>query len=309
MRYLGAHVSTSGGWDKACERAGELGGNCLQLFTGSPRIWKSKSVSEIDFDGFFEARKKYGIERVVIHATYLVNLASDRTDLVEKSVVALKNDMEVCAKGKFDGVVVHVGSHQGRGYEVMRDQMVKVIKEIVGDSPDGAVFLVENSAGQKGKIGSDLEEVKDLIESVGSEKIGWCVDTCHAHAAGYRLSREIPDRLARDTRHAVEDDIPGLMSLPGLSSEEEPKVLVDEIERLKLWKSLKCVHVNDSRDEFGSGRDRHDNLGEGNIDKDDLKLFLSDKRLESIPLILEVPGIDGKGPDRENLDRLRVLVD
>ena len=133
------------------------------------------------------------------------------------------------------------------------------------------------SSGQKGKSGSDLEHVKDLIERVGSPRLGWCFDTCHGHAAGYML--------AMDDKNAL-----------------------DEITRLGLWKDLRCVHVNDSKDDFDSGRDRHENIGDGNLDKDDLKAFLADKNVRKLPLILEVPGLDKKGPDAENIRRLRELA-
>lgn len=308
--YIGAHVSTAGGFEKAVERAADLGCNALQLFTGSPRVWKSKAASEFDYKGFLEARARLGIERAVIHATYLVNLASDKEELVEKSVAALINDMAVCAGGEFEGVVVHLGSHQGRGYGAVREQLVTQIRRIIDGSPKGSRFLIENSAGQKGKIASELEEVRDLMEGVGSEGLGLCVDTCHAHAAGYSLgstksqvtsSKEIPN-----TKHQVQK---GLFGETVDERESFDRVLVEGIERLGLWGSLECVHVNESRDPLGSGRDRHENLGEGEIGSQGLKEFLNHEKLADKPLILEVPGFDGKGPDRKNVEILKRLVD
>jgi len=153
------------------------------------------------------------------------------------------------------------------------------------------VFLIENSAGQKGKIASDLEEITELLSMVNNPRLAWCLDTCHAHAAGYRL---------------VESGRIGVGQAELF--EEKEKSLVAEIERLGLWKSLACVHVNESRDTFGSGRDRHANLGEGEIGDEVLREFLAIKKLKDLPLILEVPGFDKKGPDKENVLLLKKLV-
>lgn len=324
MRFIGGHVSASGGLDKAAKRAAEIGGNAMQVFTGSPRVWKSKSADEFDYEALAAAREREGIEKAVIHATYLVNLASDNQELVEKSVRALVNDLNVCARGKFEGVVVHVGSHQGRGYEAMAEQMVEAIKRILSESEEGGVFLIENSAGQNGKIASRLEEVADLIDGVGGgNRLGWCVDTCHAHASGIALGGEILRQSGSShVARSAQDDSLSLFSLDNESNDQgdlfgtgnesstsnEVKLLAEEIGRLGLWKQLKCVHVNDSKDGFGSGRDRHENLGDGQIHGEDMAEFLNQKELEEIPLLLEVPGIEGKGPDGENIERLKRLV-
>ncbi len=318
-RIIGAHVSSAGGVVKAVERAAELGCNGVQIFTGSPRMWRFKPVGEYDVNGLEQAKKKWGVEYVVIHAMYLVNLASDKRELVEKSREVLVNDMAICAKAKMAGVVVHLGSHQGRGYEAMRKQLVEEIKKIVDGSPEGSKLLIENSAGQKGKIASELEEVKDLLGAVDSEKLGWCVDTCHCHAAGYCLGKkgEILWRsgASHRTRHA-QDDTLALASLASASNSrgqmnmfggerEKSKMLVEEIEKLGLWESLELVHVNGSRDGFGSGRDRHANLGEGEIADEDMREFVNHEKVKKIPLVLEVPGFEKKGPDRKNVEILK----
>lgn len=306
---IGAHVSTAGGLVKAVERAAGLGCNGMQIFTGSPRVWKSRIFDDKELDEFVEERGKHGIMAVVVHATYLINLASDKKELVEKSIQALVDDMKWMAKmdppssfdklrsvGGHSGVVVHLGSHQGRGFEAMKNQMVEAIKQILDETPDESLFLMENSAGQKGKIASRLEEIKELLDAVGSERLGWCLDTCHSHAAGYRLGRVQDFRIKNQDKETQK----------GLFDEsKEALLLVEEIERLGLWETLGCVHVNDSRDEFGSGRDRHENLGKGKIAEVDMKEFLHHEKIRSLPLILEVPGFDGKGPDKKNVDILK----
>lgn len=334
---VAAHVSMSGGGlVKACERAAGIGCNGMQIFTGSPRMWKSASVNEFKFEGFEEAKKKNGIEYVVIHATYLVNLASDKPELVEKSRNALINDMKICARGKMAGVVVHVGSHQGRGYEAMKEQMIEEIGRILDESPEESRFLIENSAGQKGKIGSDLREVKELIDGVGSistsrqarggtnsgARLGWCFDTCHGWAAGLRpvnsnFQSSNPKQITNvksKIKKALQDGLFGEEITPPSpllkrGENDGRGDLWQEIERLGLWETLECVHVNDSRDDFGSGKDRHANLGEGEIGNDLMREYLGPFVKKDLPMVLEVPGFDGKGPDAENVRRLREMVE
>ena len=270
MRYIGAHVSASGGLEKAIERAEAIGCNTLQLFSGSPRVWKRKELAEVSTEKMFSLRGKYNMGPVFTHSLYLVNLASEKPELLEKSLRVLKYDMAFDSKINGSGIVVHLGSHLGRGWEAVREDVAAHISEVLAESPDDATFLIENSAGQKGKLCSDLSEIAWLLAQISSPKLGWCFDTCHAHAAGHRL----PD-------------------------------VGKEIGTLGLWESLQCIHVNDSRDDLGSGRDRHENLGKGNISEADFKHFLALPELQDIPLILEVPGLDKKGPDAPNVAVLR----
>jgi len=189
----------------------------------------------------------------------------------------------------------------------VRQQLTTEISGIIAKTPDGGVFLIENSAGQNGKIASDLEEIRDLLDGVGSKRLGWCVDTCHAHAAGYAFGKNQRSKIKNpsyaEASAGRQNDKPGLFD-----EKARPKMLVDEIERLKLWGSLRCVHVNDSRDPFGSGRDRHANLGEGQILEADFREFFAHPKVAKLSLILEVPGMDGKGPDAENIKRLAKLA-
>ena len=274
MRKIGAHVSAAGGIENTPKRAADIGCNCLQLFSGSPRVWQKPPLESHQANKLFSEQAKYGISSIFTHAIYLVNLASDKPELIEKSVETLKYDLAFDALVKGSGVIVHLGSHQGRGWEAMRDQVADHIKTIIAASPKKATFLIENSAGQKGKLCSDLREIRWLLDEVDSAQLGWCFDTCHAFTAGYSLA----------------------------------KTALETITELDLWSTLKCIHVNDSRDEFDSGRDRHANLGEGNIPPADLKHFLNYNQVKSIPLLLEVPGADKKGPDAKNVVVLKSLL-
>lgn len=299
MRKIGAHVSAAGGLHLALERADEIGCNAVQLFSGSPRVWAKKPVEQIVTEQFHETRKKLGISPVVTHALYLVNLASDKPESVQKSINSLKYELEFDAAVHGGGVVVHLGSHQGRGFENDRQQVADAMAEILKSTPENSTFLMENAAGQNGKVGGALEELQWLAETleksgkwISKGRLGWCFDTCHAFAGGYYLGEEAPT-----AQLAAAEKIG-----------REPLSAVAEIKRLGLWETLKCVHVNDSRDPFGSGRDRHENLGDGEINSSDMQHFLMLPEVLELPLILEVPGIEKTGPDAENVRRLQSLV-
>lgn len=284
MREVGGHVSAAGGIELAIERGAAIGGNCVQVFSGSPRVWLRPELSRFDAKKIAAKRAEKGIGSIITHSLYLVNLASENPELIQKSMKALAFDLQFDAHIRGNGVVVHVGSHKGAGWEVCREEVKKNIAKLVEEAPEGSTFLIENAASPNGKIGGKLEEVKWLINEIGTDKLGWCFDTCHGFTAGYGIGKTQP---------------------PGAAM---PRTAAEEIERLGLWPTLKCVHVNDSRDPFGSGRDRHDNLGAGLIPQEDFEYFLNLPELEKVPLILEVPGIEKEGPDAENIARLKKLV-
>jgi deoxyribonuclease-4 len=305
-RIIGAHVSGGEGLAGAVATAAEIGCNAMQIFSGSPRIWQRRSIDKAVTPDYFEARKKLGISPVITHALYLINLASDKKENVEKSYEALKYELEFDAAIQGGGVVVHVGSHQGRGWESARSQVTEVIADLLKNTPENSCFLIENAAGQNGKVGDDLKEVREILESmekaggyVSKGRIGWCIDTCHAHAAGYYLGNVAPELSTegikpKDLKNAHKR---GAVSVKAAITENG------------LWQTLKCIHTNDSKDPFGSGRDRHQNIGDGMIPAEDMKIFLNLPELQAVPMILEVPGIEELGPDAENVRRLKALVE
>ncbi len=278
---IGAHVSAQGGIANAPARAVEIGCNAVQIFSDSPRIWSKRPVTEEMISGYTKSVKTAGILCTVIHSLYLVNLASDKPELVEKSITSLSKDMELAAGIGATGIVVHVGSHGGRGWDVVKDQVVKSIATILENTPEDSVFLIENSAGQGGKIGSDLREIRYMLDSLkAGKRVGVCIDSCHAFAAGYAF---VP-----------------------VAGE---KMLFDWIEQLNLQSEIKVLHVNDSRDPYFSGRDRHENINDGTIGEENMKTFVTHPLFAGLPMILEVPGIEGTGPDKENVDRLKKLFE
>ncbi len=282
---VGGHVSISGGLDKAVQRAHDLGGNIMQVFSGSPRVWQRGDLAQIDLEELFTKQEKLGVESIIIHTSYLVNLASNQPELVGKSVRALIYDLKLNSLVKGSGVVVHLGSHQGRGWDAVKDQLTKKIKYILSKTPENSRLLIENSAGQKGKIASDLVEIRWLLDEINSSRLGWCLDICHAFAAGYPLVQS--------------------SKLVGKSNKPN---LIAAITDLNLWSTLACLHINDSKAKFNTGNDRHENIGDGLIPQEDLKEFLNYPQVINQPLIIEVPGIAGKGPDQENIDRIKQLV-
>jgi deoxyribonuclease-4 len=240
MRKIGAHVSAAGGFDKAVERAAELGANCAQIFSGSPRVWARSPLASIDTEKMFAKKAERSILSIITHSLYLINLASDKPDSVRKSAEALKYDLRFDSLIKGSGIVVHLGSHQGRGWESVKQAVADEIKAILDDTPADSTFLIENSAGQNGKLCTDLSQIRWLLDEVNSSRLGWCLDTCHAHAAGYALG----DHQLEQAQDIVHKNGYHIQSL------------VEAITEFKLWADLKVIHVNDSKDPFASGRDR-----------------------------------------------------
>jgi deoxyribonuclease IV len=275
---LGAHVSTSGGIHTAIDRIEEFGGDCVQFFTQSPRAWRPTNHDPANFDRFKQRRAEAGIGAVLCHAVYLINLASPNDQLYEKSAAALRNTMEVGCAIDADGVVFHVGSHQGAGFEVGLERAVPALKDALKLCTETTWLLIENSAGAGGTIGRSIEELAVLYEALDRhERVGICLDSCHLYVSGYDITRR----------------------------EELDRVLREVDGRIGLNR-LKALHVNDSKAPLGSNRDRHDNIGEGVLG-DDLGVFLAHPKLQRLPAFLEVPGKDGHGPDADEVRKLKEL--
>ncbi len=277
-RRLGGHVSAAGGPVKAIERTLAIGGNCFQIFAGSPRMWKRRLYSSAEITAFKTAADQADIKPAVIHALYLTNLASDKPELREKSRQALIMDMKNAALLGAAGVVLHIGSHQGRGFESVRDLVVEEIKQVLAETPDNSILMLENIAGQKGKIGS-LEELGFFLETLNSPRIKICIDTAHAFEAGYALNNPL-----------------------GL------EMFVQHLEKYVGIENILILHLNDSKTKLGSRHDVHANIGEGFIGQTGIKNIINHPKLNHLPLILEVPGFDGHGPDQKNIEIVKSLL-
>jgi deoxyribonuclease-4 len=279
--YIGAHVRASGGVWKAIDNGVELGCEAIQFFAGSPRTWKPQLYSEKDAARFREARAASPIRFVVIHTIYLINLATTNEDFYEKSVTALVGAVVAAEQLGADAIVTHVGSHQGAGFEAglerVRTALGRALDE-VGDSP--VRVLLENTAGAGGTMGVDFGELAAMIDAVGGDpRVGLCLDTAHLFESGVELR----------TPESLEAAIADLGATCGLDR-------------------LVCLHLNDSKTPLGSNRDRHENIGDGDLGEAAFRLIVNEPAFADLPGILEVPGLDGEGPDRENLARLRALT-
>jgi deoxyribonuclease IV len=273
---FGGHLS--GGVKAAPERAGEIGANALQLFVQSPRAWRFPEHDPEILAGFPQRAQEAGIEAVLVHTIYLCNFASPDDELYEKSLTTLSKTVDAACAIEADGVVFHVGSHLGSGFEAGLERAVPAVQQVLERCSDKTWLLMENSAGTGGTIGRSLEELAALVDRIGRHpRLGICLDSCHLWASGY----DVTDEQALETFLDDFDDVIGL-------------------------DRLRALHVNDSQTPLGSNRDRHANLLEGEIGKK-LSVFLGRPRLQELPAVVETDGQTGKGPDVEEMRRLRSL--
>jgi deoxyribonuclease-4 len=275
---IGAHVSSSGGIHTAVDRAVAIGADSLQLFTQSPRMWRPTNHDPATFETFRERRTETGMGGVVCHALYLCNLAAPDDAVYEKSVAALRNTMEVaCAIGA-DGVVFHVGSHLGSGFDTGLERVVPAMEQVLELTNDDTWLLMENSAGTGGTIGRSIAELAAIFERLDRHPhLGICLDSCHLYASGV----DVADPAALDA-------------------------CLDEVDASIGLDRLRALHVNDSATPLGSNRDRHANIGEGLLGED-LGVFLGNPRLQGLPAVLETAGPEGHGPDAAEIQRAKEM--
>ena len=274
---VGAHCS--GGVKAALDRAAEIGADAVQLFVQSPRAWRFPDHDPAVLERFRERREELGIGAVLVHTLYLVNLASPKADFYEKSVSVMRSTMETAAAIDADGVVFHVGSHLGSGFEAGLERVVPALEQVVERSSERTWLLVENSAGAGGTIGRSVEELATIVERVGRHpRLGICLDTCHLWVSGY----DVTDRAAVAR-------------------------LFDEVDSTIGLDRLRALHVNDASAPLGSNRDRHANIGEGVLG-DELAVVLGHPAVRDLPAVLEVPGPRGHGPDAAEVAKLKDLA-
>ena len=249
----------------------------MQIFAGSPRLWFRKAFDDSEVQKYLNGIKENNLGPVFIHALYLVNLATPNPEMLEKSINSLVMDLQNGARIGSSGVIIHIGSHLGTGFDSVKDQVVASIERIIGLT-ENCDLILENAAGQKGKIGS-LEELSFLIKKVNNPRLKICLDTAHLFAGG-----------------------------ADLRSEEKIEKLIKELKDFDLLDRLACLHLNDCASELGSHRDIHANIGEGKIGLDGLRSFINQSEFLHLPLILEVPGEDKEGPDLKNITLVKGLV-
>ena len=274
---LGAHVSTAGGLATAFGRATEIGAETIQIFASSPRAWKFKSPSGEQIEEFRAEGAASDVGPVFIHGSYLVNVGGD-PDIVARSVESLTLNLAAASALGAEGVIFHGGSHKGKGFDAILGQSADALKQALADSPEDVWLIIENSAGMGAHIGASFEEVGRLVEAIDSERVKVCLDTQHCFAAGYNIG-----------------DPEGVASA------------MAEFDRYIGLDRLVAVHANDTKTELGSGVDRHENIGDGHLGVDGFEVIMEFPAFRDVPFLLEVPGLDKKGPDKANLDKLKAI--
>jgi deoxyribonuclease IV len=272
---FGAHCS--GGIKKALEKAQDMNADCVQLFVQSPRTWRFPNHDPKDIEAFRARREELAMPALV-HSLYLVNLAAPDDEVYRKSVDTMCSTMQTASEIDAEGVVFHVGSHLGAGFDAGLERVVPALAQVLERASSQTWLLMENSAGAGGTIGRSVDELAILFDALDRhERLGICLDSCHLYVSGV----DVTDKKTWDT------------------------CLREVDERIGLDR-LRALHANDARAPLGSNRDRHDNIGEG-LMGDGMGVFLAHPRVQELPAVLEVPGADGHGPNADEINKLRDL--
>jgi deoxyribonuclease-4 len=278
---IGFHVSIAGAISNSVDNASKIGCRAFQIFTRNPRGWIAKPLLENDIKEFQTklARNKIQRDSVIVHMPYLPNFAAPDGHMYEKSVDLFREEIERCSSLGVAYLVIHLGSHLGKGQKNGTKQLVKACNHILdhnksSDNKKNSVpvmVLLENGSGQKNTIGSSFEEIRSILDELNSKVFGVCLDTCHAFASGYDL---------RNKAAVVK--------------------MLDHFDKIIGLKELKLIHMNDSKTDLHSKIDRHEHIGLGKIGKEGFVSLLHDKRILNLPIIMETP-IDNKRSDLDNL--------
>ena len=262
MPKIGAHMSIAGGVSRALDRGEELGLDTIQIFTKNANQWSGRAITDEERDRFKRRKEETGIDPVIAHDSYLINLASPDREMFEKSLDAFEDEIHRCHRLEVPYLVMHPGAHLGTGESRGIRQIGEAIRVAVLEREEQAVcILLETTAGQGTQIGYRFEHLRDIMAEVNMpERLGVCLDTCHIFAAGYDFRSE--------------------------ETYEETMALFDDVIGLE---TLRVVHVNDSKKELGSRVDRHEHIGRGRIGEAAFGFFLNDARLADLPFILETP--------------------
>jgi len=272
---IGAHVSPAGGPAKAVERGAERACRAVQIFNQNPRAWKPREYSEQEVADFRTALAASEVDALVIHAVYLINLASEDAEILEKSRTSLIASLRAGARLGSSGVILHAGSalKNGGSVDAALERAAAAIAEALAES-DGCGLQLENTAGAGGTLGRSFEELARMLELAGGDRrLGVCLDSAHLLASGY------------DVRSA-----------------ESLATVLDEFDAIVGIDRLKSLHVNDSQAPLGANRDRHAPLGEGEIGRAGCAAFLSEPRFDGLPCIFEGPGMAGSQVQKADIE-------
>jgi deoxyribonuclease-4 len=283
QRLIGAHMSIEGGFHRAVERGREAGCDVVQVFTKSNVQWASKPIKPSEVDLLKKAEAETGVRALFAHTSYLINVATPDKELFRKSIAALAEEIGRASTLGIPFLVLHCGSHSGAGIEYGTSRAAEGISEAIHHSENAGVkLLLETTAGQGTSIGSSFGQIGRIINAVGNEEIGVCLDTCHIFASGYDFTT--PKKLAEVLKEADAEFGTGRIAL---------------------------IHANDALREAGSRIDRHEHIGKGNIGRKGFSLLLNEPELARIPVIIETrkeTDRSGRDMDAVNLGVLRKLA-
>lgn len=274
---LGFHMSIAGGLYKAAEEAGRIGSDCLQIFAANPRGWNRAELTDQAAERFRQEVAEHRLTPVSVHASYLINLASPKDELWDKSVDLLADELRRAGALGADGVVVHPGSRQDMGLDWGLERVAAGAARALAAADSQAELWLENTAGGRGQIGGTLTQLRLLLERLAGRPVGVCIDTAHAWAAGYGL------RQARPVGR-----------------------FLDRLEQAVGMGAVKLWHFNDMAYPRASRRDRHAHLGKGHIGAEGFRALAADPRLASAAVVMETPK-DSPWADRRNLAFMRRL--
>ena len=276
MLRVGAHVSISEGFPTAVERAVELGGNCGQVFVGSPRGWAVSDVDEEEADTFRAANAEQDVGPWIVHGTYLINLATPKDDLAQKSLNCVQAELDATAALGISYYVFHPGAHTGAGESTGVENVGERLSDL--DIPDDVTLLLENTAGKGTTVGTRPADLDRMVQVSAHDynDLGVCLDTCHLFAAGY----DFTDDAGMDE-------------------------LVEDVEETIGVENVCYLHLNDSKHPLGSEKDEHEHVGEGEIGEAGFRQFLNHDALREKPMVLETPE-DEKGY-AWNIEKVREL--
>lgn len=274
---LGRHLSISGGIDKAIDEAVRINTNSVQIFTKSPRSWKKKTITKDEITKTKEKRNKYNIKKLVVHSSYLVNLASPDDKLYKKSKQELKEDYYQAGLLDSDFYVFHPGNYVKSSKKEGIKRIIAAVKEVINEIDNDTKLLIENTSGAGTEIGSNLDELKNIMNKVDNyNRIGLCLDLCHLFAAGYDIS----------TKEGIDN-------------------LIKKVDNKIGLKNLELIHLNDSEFELGTNKDRHAHIGEGKIGLNNFKYLINHEKLKDLLYIIETPPFDGEDKDVKTILKLK----
>lgn len=275
---FGAHVSIRGRLHLAVDRAVAIGCECLQIFIGSPRQWREVAYTDEEFDLFVRKRRIAGLDPLVAHCAYLINLAAADPLIYQRSTAALIYAVRAMDRLRGLGAITHIGSRGDRPWPEALNRIVASLA-VALERTDRAMILLENSVGAGGYVGSSFEELRDILAALRwSRRLGVCLDSAHLFAAGWDIR----------TRKGVD-------------------AVVEAFDRAVGLKRLKALHLNDSAVRLGARVDRHANIGEGWIGRGGFRALVNHPALSHLAGFIETPGFDHEGPDKKNLDVLKRL--